>query len=156
MKKYDSTVDTKLHILNMKKIAEPISKDFLLRILQHDKSKLESPEKECYDALIPQLKEHTYGSPGYFRVKKEMEKTGLAHHYQENRHHPEHFKNQIHDMNLVDILEMLCDWYAASMRSDTGFEEGFKKNIERFHISKDLEEVLWNTYLYYIRGKVKK
>jgi hypothetical protein len=33
----------------------------------------------------------------------------LKHHYENNRHHPEHFKNNIDDMNLIDLIEMLCD-----------------------------------------------
>lgn len=154
MKAYDSMIDARLHIANIKKVATPILKDFQLQIDTHDQSKLEDPERSCYDKMIPLLKETKYGSKEYYAVRKQMEDKGLKHHYEENRHHPEHFEHGILDMTLVDILVMLTDWYAASMRSSSSFEEGFKNNIKRFHISKDLETLLWNTYLYYIRGKV--
>ena len=41
--------------------------------------------------------------------------------------------------------------YAAYLRSDTCFEDVVKKNIERFHIDKDVEKLLWTTYLDYIK-----
>ena len=40
----------------------------------------------------------------------------LQHHYEDNCHHPEHYRNGIHDMNMVDLIEMLCDWRAAIKR----------------------------------------
>lgn len=150
---YDSTIDTIEHISNLVKVASPIVTDFRERIIHHDASKLKNPEKACYDEMVPKLKETRYGSKEYIAIRKEMQEKGLDHHYAMNRHHPEHFENGIHGMNLVDIIEMLCDWYAASLKSDTEFEKGFKANVERFHISKDMEEILWNTYNVYLRGK---
>ena len=38
-----------------------------------------------------------------------------------NRHHPEHFgEDGIRGMNLPDVVEMLCDWKAASERTKDG------------------------------------
>lgn len=32
-------------------------------------------------------------------------------HWKNNRHHPEYFKD-ISNMEELDIIEMVCDWYA--------------------------------------------
>lgn len=151
--KYDSTKDSIAHMDIIKKVGKPIVEEFNRRVLTHDFSKLKNPERACYDKYIPLLKTAKYGTPEYNKIRENMAKEGLEHHYKENRHHPEHFEHGIQDMNLVDMLEMLCDWYAASLRSDTGFEEGFNINCKKFHISDDLKKILWNTYLYYIRKK---
>ena len=138
MEKYDSTVDAKLHIKNIQRVMKPFIEELQKRSDHHDESKLTDPERTCYDTYIPLLKNTKYGTREYFEIKDKMEPYGLKHHQKVNRHHPEHFKNG-------------CDWYAASLRSDTSFEDGFKKNIERFHIDKDVEKLLWTTYLDYIK-----
>lgn len=56
----------------------------------HDRSKLESPEVEVFDEYTPQLRGLTYGSPEYFDILMQMG-PALWHHYQYNRHHPEHY-----------------------------------------------------------------
>lgn len=40
----------------------------------------------------------------------------------------------INDMNLIDVIEMVCDWCAASARSQTGIHKGLLMNKERFGI----------------------
>mgnify|MGYP006928565117 CR=1 FL=1 len=152
MEIYDSTKDAKEHIQNIQRVAKLLVDDLTKRIEDHDKSKLSDPEKSCYDKYIPLLKTAKYGTKEYYSVRSNMQKEGLDHHYAVNRHHPEHFSHGIDDMNLVDMIEMLCDWYAASLKSDTSFEKGFHSNCERFHISKPLEQLLWNTYNEYIKG----
>ena len=54
----------------------------------HDKSKLEAPEKEIFDAVTPKLRTLTYGSPEYHASLEEMG-PALDHHYSVNAHHPE-------------------------------------------------------------------
>jgi hypothetical protein len=46
---------------------------------------------------------------------------GLMHHDAHNRHHPEFFgEDGVDGMTLVDVIEMLADWKAASERHDDG------------------------------------
>jgi hypothetical protein len=46
---------------------------------------------------------------------------GLKHHYSHNRHHPEFFgEDGVDGMTLVDLIEMLADWKAATERHDDG------------------------------------
>jgi hypothetical protein len=46
---------------------------------------------------------------------------GLKHHYAYNRHHQEFFgEDGVDGMTLVDLIEMLPDWKAATERHDDG------------------------------------
>ena len=49
-------------------------------------------------------------------------------------------------MNLIDVIEMVCDWYATSLSSDTDFENCLKINYERFGIDEQLAKIIFNTY----------
>ncbi len=49
-------------------------------------------------------------------------------------------------MDLVDLLEMLADWKAASMRHEDGnILHSIDINIERFGLSPQLVNILVNT-----------
>lgn len=70
----------------------------------------------------------------------------LDHHYALNRHHPEHFEDEIKGMNLIDIIEMICDWKAASERHAVGdIHKSIVINQERFGFSDDLKAIFINT-----------
>ena len=114
--------------------------------MYHDRSKFEEPEKSTYDKYIPLLKNVKYGSDEYNEIRNKMHEEVLQHHYRENRHHPEHFENGVNDMNLIDIIEMVCDWYTTSLLSDTDFEKGLEINCERFGINEQLAKIIFNTY----------
>ena len=147
---YDSTVDAKKHIAAIQRLFNNvIIPELEKRKESHDESKFKSPERETYDKYIPMLKETKYGSDEYYEVRKKMEQEGLKHHYEVNRHHPEHFPGGINDMTLIDIVEMFCDWYAASLNSDTGFKSGLKNNKNKFHMSEQLYQIFLNTYKEY-------
>jgi len=71
---------------------------------------------------------------------------GLQHHYENNSHHPEHFVNGITGMSLLDLLEMLCDWKAASLRhTDGDILRSIELNQARYHYSNELKSFLINT-----------
>lgn len=82
----------------------------------------------------------------------EME-VALDHHYMVNRHHPEHFEDGINDMNLIDLIEMLVDWKAATMRHDNGdIWKSLALNQERFGYSDELKDLLMRTMKYIENG----
>jgi hypothetical protein len=115
------------------------------RILTHDKSKLLPPEVSTFVEFTSKLKGSTYGSPEYKQFLAEM-KPALDHHYANNRHHPEHFTGGIDDMTLIDLIEMLVDWLAATRRHDDGdIYKPIKLNTERFNMSPQLVKILTNT-----------
>ena len=73
-------------------------------------------------------------------------KPALDHHYANNRHHPEHFENGISDMNLIDLIEMICDWKSATARhSDGDIKRSIIINTNRFKLSDQLAKILSNT-----------
>jgi hypothetical protein len=111
----------------------------------HDASKLQNPEKEIFEKYTKCLKETTYGSPKYDSYLKEMH-VALEHHYACNSHHPQFFKNGIDGMSLLDIMEMFCDWKAATERhADGNLSKSIKHNEKRFAISEQLIKIFQNT-----------
>jgi hypothetical protein len=145
---YDSTDDTKAHIQRVNELIVVFGDYLTERGELHDQSKLEDPEKSIFDKVTPALKELTYGSDEY---KKQLEtmKEALDNHYAKNRHHPEHHKNGIDDMNLIDIVELLIDWKSASERHDDGcIRKSLDINEKRFNISPQLKRILLNTVDY--------
>jgi hypothetical protein len=142
---YDSTADTKDHIGRVGYYLGKCIDTLALRADLHDASKLESPEKDAFDALTPRLKGLTYGSDEYKACLREM-KPALDHHYSVSSHHPEHYPNGINDMSLFDIVEMLMDWKAASERhADGDIWSSIEHNRERFGIEAQLGGILGNT-----------
>ena len=120
------------------------------KLLDHDKSKLEEPELSGFTEATHLLKSLTFGSPEYDEVKNTILKKALVHHYEENnRHHPEHFPNGLKDMNLFDIVEMICDWCAAVKRhDDSAIEKSVDINQPRFGYDDTLKQIFLNTAKY--------
>lgn len=137
--------DTMRHIERVRNLLNLVVSDLLKRGELHDQTKLESPEVQAFTEKTKFLSETTYGSPEYDKNKKDIE-NALKHHYAHNRHHPEHWKRGIRDMNLLDLIEMFCDWKAASERHNDG---NLRKSIEingaRFNFPTELVEIFENT-----------
>jgi len=52
----------------------------------------------------------------------------------------------INKMNLVDLLEMICDWKASTLLHDDGdIQKSIVSESKRFHISPQLVQILKNT-----------
>lgn len=138
-------VETQKHIEKVRKYIRFFTDKLTTRGVNHDASKLESPEIELFAEYTDTLKNLTYDSLEYQKSLEDL-KTALDHHYAIYRHHPEHFVNGINDMNLIDLVEMLADWKAASERQKDGnLLQSIEKNTERFNISDQLKQILLNT-----------
>lgn len=115
------------------------------RAQEHDASKFEEPEKSVYAKALSKLAGTTYGSPEYDALMTES-KVAIDHHWSKNRHHPEHFTNLIDGMDLLDLLEMICDWKAATKRNKSGnVHKSIEINTKRFNLSPQLASILMNT-----------
>jgi len=147
--KYDSTGDTLKHVRRVAALINDIIAHLLKRIEKHDDSKVDDPsEKELFDEYTPKLKGVTYGSEEYQTFLDAL-KPALEHHYSNHRHHPEHFENGIDDMNLIDLIEMLMDWKAASERHNDGnIRKSLEINAKRFKMNPKLTKILENTVNY--------
>jgi hypothetical protein len=133
------------HIERVRNILNLFIADLLRRGEEHDQSKLESPEVEMFTKFTSKLATCTYGSAEYEDYRKAMG-PALAHHYANNSHHPEHFRDGVNDMTLLDVLEMFADWKASSERHNDGnILTSIVKNADRFSLSSQLVKILENT-----------
>ncbi len=145
MSEYDSREDTLRHIGRVHAVIRLFCDLMGQRATDHDASKLVSPEKEAFDAATPKLRSLTYGSDEYKLALKDLG-VALQHHYENNSHHPEHFPNGIDGMSLMDVIEMFCDWKAATERHADGcLEKSIRHNKERFAVSDQLTAIFENT-----------
>lgn len=140
-----SSKETKIHIGDVRQYLLQMINLLSERAINHDQSKLSYPELDTFAEHTPKLKSLTYGSPEY-QQSLEAIKPALKHHYQHNPHHPEHYQNGVSDMSLIDIVEMLSDWKAASIRhSDGDIFSSIEKSCERFKIDPMLKQIFINT-----------
>jgi uncharacterized protein DUF5662 len=143
---YDSTQDTKKHVWTVQGFISHVQSELEKRSVMHDASKFQEPEKSMYDEYKPKIRETElefgYGSPEYEAVMKQMG-AALRHHFDANSHHPEHYPNGINGMSLLDLIEALADWKAAS--SQYGTPLNLEANRKRFGMSDQLAEIFQNT-----------
>lgn len=142
---FDSSHDTLTHIAQVRARLYAVIADLHQRAARHDASKLVEPEKAVFDEYTPKLAAMTYGSPEYQEALRGM-RPGLLHHYAVNDHHPEHFERGIHDMDLLQLIEMLADWKAATERHDDGnLLRSIAMNATRFGYGPEIEGLLIRT-----------
>jgi len=141
--KDDTVYEVYLHRKDVGKLIDKYMSSLTKR-KHHDDSKISDEELPTFLEYIPKLKDTQYGSDDYNR-NLECMKEGLEHHYANNRHHPEHFEDGIKGMNLVDIVEMLCDWIAATNRKGGDIFESIEYSQTRFGFSDELKQILINT-----------
>jgi len=117
------------------------------RAIVHDNSKFSPEEFDLFEKTTAKMKDMEYGSDEYKASLKSI-KPAIDHHYAVNSHHPEHYDNGINGMDLLDVVEMICDWMAAVQRNKNGdIYESLKINKERFNIDDQLYSILVNTVL---------
>lgn len=143
---YDSEAETREHIRQVAERLKVVCTELRDRGYWHDASKLGAEEKSVFDVVTPKLKGLVYGTDEYRASLRELG-PALAHHYANNSHHPEHYDNGISGFDLLDLIEMYCDWAAATLRGKNGdMSKGIEINIERFKISGPLADILRNTW----------
>ena len=141
----DWKADTRDHIAKVGHHISRCIEELEDRAAFHDAEKLIDPEASIFAEYTDKLRDCTYMSDEYKEFLKGM-KPALDHHYAAYRHHPEHFENGIKDMNLIDLLEMLCDWKASTERhADGDVRKSIVINQDRFGYSDDVKGILLNT-----------
>ncbi len=142
---YDSRPDTWAHISRVRELLGDVAKNVIQRADDHDRSKLAEPELAIFNEFTPKLRDSTYGSDEYKSFLAGMGE-GLTHHYAHNSHHPEHYEDGIRAMSLLDLIEMVCDWKAATERhADGDLLRSIEQNQERFGYSDELKSILLAT-----------
>lgn len=133
------------HIQRVRYFLSQMIEELDHRARVHDLSKLESPEAEIFGEFTPELSKTEYGSSEY-KTLLEKVKPAIEHHYSRNRHHPEHWPEGVNDMTIIDIIEMLCDWRAATERNKNGnIRKSIEHNKERYGLSDQLARIMENT-----------
>lgn len=142
--------------------------ELMTRAVHHDASKWSEQEWPSFEVATPRLAGLTYGSSEYRESLRQM-KPAIDHHNESNRHHPEYFGRHacaqcgaddreqpcvcggpriatLRDMTLLDLVEMLCDWKAASERHNDGdIMRSIEVNAERFGYGEEIKRLLTNT-----------
>lgn len=116
-----------------------------IRAVFHDQSKYSDEElglvlgKSYYDSLEYMSDEE--------RNALDLVQPALEHHYANNSHHPEFYEDGILGMSLLDLIELMCDWKAASETSgkNSSFENSIAFGRERFEIPPELVIIIENT-----------
>ena len=123
-----------------------IIQELIKRAQDHDNSKFSEEEFPFLVAAMDDFHKTPFGTPEYMELRKKWAKL-FDSHYKKNNHHPEHFPNGIEDMTLLDLIEMLCDWKAASMRTENGgnIANSIKVGAERYGFIPQLIKILENT-----------
>lgn len=116
-----------------------------IQLLTHDASKYKREEAEIYAVVTPEFAKYEYGTPEHKAVG---DKLGPAwqHHLENNPHHPEFHENGVDGMDLLYVIEMLCDWKAASMRNpNQDFKKSLQLNMDKKKVSPQLQSIMLNT-----------
>jgi hypothetical protein len=144
---YDSEPETREHVRQVAERLKSVCTELRDRGYFHDASKFGPNEKPYFDKVTPKLKTLTYGTDEYRASLREI-KPALDHHYANNSHHPEFYPNGIAGMDLLDLIEMYCDWSAAMLRDAGGIDDDelWRRRAERFGIEPQLLSILRNTW----------
>lgn len=136
------------HISRVRRHIDTFIQLLIRRAENHDKSKLEEPELSWWKEMDKEPR-YPYGSEEYKQKIKRWNKV-FKHHYQYNRHHPEHYEYGVSEMTLIDIVEMMCDW--LGYKDTTTVTEALKvcdEQMARYDISEELRQIIFNTLLRY-------
>lgn len=114
----------------------------------HDATKFDPAERDVFAPHTAGRDAVPFGSPAY-TAHLERVRPALLHHYRHNDHHPEHHADGVGGMDLVMLLEMVCDWMAASMKTPDGdlrdAHAAVDANQGRFGYSDEFADMLHRT-----------
>lgn len=117
------------------------------RAEEHDKSKLQEPELTGWEEMDKEPRSE-YGTPEYFE-KQEKYRWVFEHHYRNNRHHPEYWQGFLCEMDLIDVLEMICDWASFDNMTDLDAIKIIEQQMDRFGFDGLLKNLILNTFKNY-------
>ena len=145
MTKHDVIRSTACHIRRVGELICDRATELMRRAVHHDASKWSAEEYPLFEKATPKLAELVYGSEEY-KENLDLIRPAIAHHQATNSHHPEYYPNGINGMDLMDLVEMLCDWKAAGERHVSGdIHRSIEYNVVRFGIEPQLATVLRNS-----------
>ena len=145
---FEVLTDIIRHISEVSENLLAMKSDLEKRAIAHDRSKLEALEFDSFVRTRAQFKKANYGTKEYQECT-DLIKPAIDHHHKNNRHHTTFHKNGFADMNLLDILEMLADWKAASRRSPSlTFKDSLPRAFNKYKIPENMQRHILNTLQY--------
>lgn len=145
MTRDDVMRETFSHVRRVGHLMLDVVENLQRRSMRHDDSKFSPEEFPAFAKSTPKLRALTYDSPEY-KVALDDLGPALDHHYAHNRHHPQYFESGVQGMDLLDLIEMLADWKAATERHHNGsIERSIVGNIKRFKYSREMAILLAKT-----------
>ena len=137
--------DVEDHKAKVRFLLDLVCKRLEKRSEVHDASKYSPEEADVYAIYTPKFKDVKYGSDEYNAILKEMD-PALKHHLANNSHHPEYYNGGVNGMDLLDLIEMVCDWKAASQRRpDSNLLDSVEVSKKRFNLDDQLCDIITNT-----------
>lgn len=118
MTTYNSRVATLEHISHVRTYLFKILSLIQQRAADHDQSMLLEEEKSALDGFVPALADSVNGSPEHQKAVAGL-LPAMQLHFQKNSHHIEHY-GKLNGMDLVDLIEWLCDQKAAALKDSDG------------------------------------
>jgi hypothetical protein len=113
-----------------------------LKAVTHDASKWSPEEWPSFEKATPKLADVEYGTPEYKALLQDI-RPAVDLHQKRNAHHPESSPEGIAGMTLLDLIEMLCDWKAATERNKDGdILKSLEHARKRWEISDQLYSIL--------------
>lgn len=144
------------HNLDVRRTAMDIALKIADQTETHDNDKLAKLDKWTLFRKLDATG-YKFGTPEYLEFRELLYKQHpelkeiVQEHTKSNRHHPEFFNNDFSKMNIIDIVELISDWYVASTTRKSGnktFEEMMDYNSKRFNIDPQLKGIILNTLNY--------
>lgn len=137
--------DTVAHTKRVAHLLADVIHQLAQRAAEHDRSKFSVEEWPHFVAATPRLKEISYGTEEYTRELANL-RPAIDHHQKANSHHPEFYSAGVAGMDLIDLVEMVCDWKASGERhADGSIERSIDIGVGRFGIEPQLAAILRNT-----------
>lgn len=132
------------HINRVQKWINKFTAVLFNRGIVHDKSKLREPEFSMWKKMDEEPR-YKYGTKEYNeKINRYKEVFDL--HYRQNRHHPEHWSGFYSEMDLIDVIEMLCDW--LGYKDDITIKEAeelVNMQCKRYEFNSTFQSLLYNT-----------
>ena len=151
------TIDLARHIKGQKwhndkvmNLTKMLANQAIYNSKKHDDDKLKKGVVKVWARF--QIIDHRkipFGSQEYIKLLDQLNVNKIRDkHKKESYHHPEHYKNDFKKTNLVILLEIISDWYAANTYrpSAVSKKQMFDVLQKKYKFSNELRSILSNTY----------
>lgn len=119
------------HITQVQAALLAVRQELEMRGTVHDASKLSPEEFPGFARINATARQHEYGSDEY-KASMDAERPIIDRHQLRNSHHPEAHPD-LEEMGWLDIIEMVCDWWAATQTyGNTPWEDALELQRKRW------------------------